>query len=275
MLGHPDAAVAERFDVRASRRASSSASRRVPPCADAAELEDGDGNRHGPWGQHSPGPAPDRPRTPRGAARRRRATAASARRGRAAARAVGRRPSPSAIARSRPTSAAGKASGSRISRMAMYCAVHSPMPGRARSVRMASSRLRRGPKMSASSRTVRGQRAEGRGPRPGMPRPTRSRSARRPASGKTWVSPSRPAAGVRHGLAERGDEAPGQPHRAGDGDLLAEHGAHGELEAVPGAGDAQPGPGRDQRRERPDPRPDARRSARDRPPGRTPAAGAR
>ena len=47
-----------------------------------------------------------------------------------------------ANARRSPISAAGKASGSRRTRMAMYCAVHSPMPRIERSLAIASSELR-------------------------------------------------------------------------------------------------------------------------------------
>ena len=45
-----------------------------------------------------------------------------------------------------------------------------------------------------------------------------------------------------------GDELAGKPRRRGDGNLLAEDGAHGELEAVPGARHAEAGPRGDQRR---------------------------
>ena len=43
-----------------------------------------------------------------------------------------------------------------------------------------------------------------------------------------------------------GDELAGKPRRRGDGDLLAEDGTHGELEAVPGARHAEAGPCGDQ-----------------------------
>ncbi len=50
-------------------------------------------------------------------------------------------------------------------------------------------------------------------------------------------------------LPQRAREARGGGARGGDGDLLAEHGAHGELGAVHGAGQAQPGRGAHERRE--------------------------
>ena len=55
---------------------------------------------------------------------------------------VGLFPNASVKASNRPMSPAGNASGSRNSRIAMYCAVHSPMPGRARSRVTHSVRLR-------------------------------------------------------------------------------------------------------------------------------------
>ena len=130
----------------------------------------------------------------------------------------------------------------------MYCAVHSPMPGSVRSVRIVSSRLRRGPKMSASSRTVRARAVSAAARARVRPRHERSRSASWSASGKTWVSPC-PAAFAHDRRPERRDEAGRQPHRADHRDLLPEQGADGQLEAVPGAGHPQPGPGRHPRRE--------------------------
>ena len=49
-------------------------------------------------------------------------------------------------------------------------------------------------------------------------------------------------------LAVAGHELAGEPDGGDDGDLLAEDGAHAELEAVPGAGHAQARPRGDQRR---------------------------
>ena len=90
-------------------------------------------------------------RRPTDAGPHRRATAARARRERAVRRAMDAGRPASAIARSRPMSAAGNASGSRNSRIAMYCAVHSPMPGSARSFAIASSRLAPRLKIAGSS----------------------------------------------------------------------------------------------------------------------------
>ena len=69
------------------------------------------------------------------------------------------------------------------------------------------------------------------------------------------------AGGLRKGVAQArshqlgrkrravgGDELAGQPRRRGDGNLLAEDGAHGKLEAVPGAWHAEAGPRGDERR---------------------------
>ena len=50
-------------------------------------------------------------------------------------------------------------------------------------------------------------------------------------------------------LPEREREARGGGARGGDGDLLAEHRAHGELGAVDGPGETQPGGGAHERRE--------------------------
>ena len=54
---------------------------------------------------------------------------------------LGRPPSDRANARKSPISAAGKASGSRRTRMAIYCAVHSPIPRIERSLAIASSKV--------------------------------------------------------------------------------------------------------------------------------------
>ena len=53
--------------------------------------------------------------------------------------------------------------------------------------------------------------------------------------------------GLRQRLAMRCDQPPGQPRRRGHGDLLPEHGADRQLEAVPGARHAQSRPRCDQR----------------------------
>ena len=76
----------------------------------------------------------------RDAAPHRRATAATDRRGRAARRRNSRGLRAWRWRASRPISLAGKASGSRNCRKAMYCAVHSPTPRIARSRSIASSR---------------------------------------------------------------------------------------------------------------------------------------
>ena len=60
------------------------------------------------------------------------------------------------------------------------------------------------------------------------------------ASGRPRAAPAR--AMRRHQLAAQAD-------RGDHGDLLAQHGAHRQFEAIPGAGDAQAGPGRRQRRQ--------------------------
>src|SRR6516225_2521795 len=54
---------------------------------------------------------------------------------------LGRPSSDRANARRSPMSAAGKASGSHRTRMAMYCAVHSPIPGIERSLAIASFKV--------------------------------------------------------------------------------------------------------------------------------------
>jgi hypothetical protein len=54
---------------------------------------------------------------------------------------------------------------------------------------------------------------------------------------------------VRERDAEAGDEAAGEGGGGADRDLLAEHGARGDLEVVEGAGDAQAGAGAQMRGE--------------------------
>ena len=131
---------------------------------------------------------------PTGVALRRRATVASA------------RPSPavrgmSAVAlrhpvkaRNKPMSPAGNASGSRSSRIAMYCAVHSPMPGSARSCVTHSVRLRPAPRTCGSAMTAAASDASVAARALGMPSVVRSADARRSGTGKHMRQPpsSRP-----------------------------------------------------------------------------------
>ena len=163
---------------------------------------------------------------------------------------VGRRPSASASARIRPMSAAGKASGSRSSRMAMYCAVHSPMPGRAFSAAIASSEAALGPEDQRVGGHRVGQRRQRRGARLAACRSAaKSAPASRSGVGKTWVRPSDRAAARAAARRGRATSLAARPRAGDDGDLLAEDGAHGQLEAVPGARHAQARPRGHQRRQ--------------------------
>ena len=81
---------------------------------------------------------------------------------------------------------------------------------------------------------------------PGMP--SVARSARASRSGRSGVAQARTQQLGPERRAVGGDELAGKPRRRGDGNLLAEDGAHGKLEAVPGARHAEAGPRGDQRR---------------------------
>ena len=185
---------------------------------------------------------PVRPRRPRptDAAPHRRATAASVRRATSNSAGDGRRPSGAAIARSNPTSAAGKASGSRSSRMAMYCAVHSPIPGSARNFAMASSRLAPRLKISGSAAMILRQCAGRPGARAGhAERGQIGARQSRSADGNRCVRPSPSLACARQWIAVSLHQLAEQLGGGGHRDLLAEDGAHRELKAVPRAGHAQ------------------------------------
>ena len=191
-----------------------------------------------------------RARTPRDAARRRRARAAIARHGRAARPATAARPLRSRIARSRPISAAGNASGSRSSRMAMYCAVHSPIPASERNCVMASSRLRRGPKISGSATTAAA--SDDSAVAPGVRHADRRqiRLGQSPRRRKHVRQSLLESGRIVDCLAEARTPVAGEPGRRRHRDLLPENGAHRELEAVPRAGHPQARPSGDQRRQR-------------------------
>ena len=163
---------------------------------------------------------------------------------------VGRSPSGPVIARSSPTSAAGKASGSRRARIATYWAVQSPTPGSAVRRAMAASRdpSRRNRSGSVAAAAAIPEIAVARAR--GMPSWVRSAAATRSGGGKTADSPSSsPPAPARNGSPCSFDKPTDQPARAAHGDLLAEHRPNGQLEAVPCPWHPQAGPGRDQRPE--------------------------
>ena len=157
------------------------------------------------------------------------------------------RPSESAIARIRPISAAGNASGSAVA--ASRCIARSirrcpaaravarpPPPGRGRRRRCAGRPPP--PRRPPAAPTPRLR---------GMPSEAGSTPASAAGSGNTCV---RRAVRLAQLLAEPGHQRAGQADRAGHGDLLPQHRAHRQLEAVPGAGHPQARPGGDQRRER-------------------------
>ena len=165
---------------------------------------------------------------------------------------VGRRPSPSASARIRPMSAAGRRRA-RAAR-AWRCTARSIRRCRAAafSSAIASSRSRRGPKSCGSA-------AHGARPRRSAPR--RGRGACRRAARSTVgqalgarerrrqalaSAPRRPAAARRSCATS----LPARPARPATVICWPRIGADRQLEAVPGAGHAQARPRRDQRRER-------------------------
>ena len=135
-------------------------------------------------------------------------------------------------------SAAGKASGSRSSRIAMYCAVHSPTPGSWRSRAMAASRLPLKARRPDRSRPQRQAPDRAAARAFGMPSAARFARASRAGRGKTCVSPAVANRGS-SGIAVLHDEAAGERACAAHRDLLTENGADRELEAVPGAGHPQ------------------------------------
>ena len=147
-------------------------------------------------------------------------------------------------------SLAGKASGSRRARRAMYCAVHSPMPriGAQPGDRLLD-RAEGAEQMRVGDRGL-GQRGQRRPARPGhAERAEIGRGhalRRREGAGQGRAQPRR----LRHlGAAESTPAGRRGCARRDHGDLLAQHGAHRQLEPVPAAGRAQAGPLRHQRRQ--------------------------
>ena len=142
-------------------------------------------------------------------------------------------------------SAAGNASGSRSRRSAMYCAVHSPTPQISRRRLTETSRS-----LPASNSVGSASAAEATAD---SARAAARHAQRRQVGGRDGgrlreymrqavLRPRQRRAMRRHQLAAQAD-------RGDHGDLLAQHGAHRQFEAIPGAGDAQAGPGRRQRRQ--------------------------
>ena len=157
----------------------------------------------------------------------------------------------------RPARAAGRcrAAGTRRARAARASRCTARSTRRCRAARAGArsrpSRLRRGaeesrdrrrrPRASAASVAARAR---------GMPS-AREVGRREPLGrGKTCGQPVVACRCACERLAVARDELAGEPIAAADGDLLAEHGAHRELEAVPGARHAQARARRDERRER-------------------------
>ena len=143
---------------------------------------------------------------------------------------VGLLPSESVNARNRPMSPAGNASGSRSSRIAI-CAVHSPMPGSARSChtfRQGSS----GAKDVWIRNNGRRERRQRRGAHRGIPSAVRSVRRHRSGRGKTWATALVQAVACQRRAAAR-HELPYKADSGGHRDLLTEHGPNGELEPVP------------------------------------------
>ena len=133
----------------------------------------------------------------------------------------------------------------RAARSAMYCAVHSPTPQISRRRLTETSRSLPASNSVGSASAAEATADSVRARLRGMPSGARSAAAMAAGSGNTCVRPScGRASGAmrRHQLAAQAD-------RGDHGDLLAQHGAHRQFEAIPGAGDAQAGPGRRQRRQ--------------------------
>ena len=147
-------------------------------------------------------------------------------------------------------SAAGNASGSRNSRIAMYCAVHSPIPGSALNFTIASSRLAPRLKIAGSAAMACASEVTAIARAPGMPSVVRS-AARNPGNaGKQMAETLALLHRRRQRIAKGLHQFAEQFGRGRNRDLLAEDRAHREFETVPRPGDAQARPRRDQRRQR-------------------------
>ena len=141
------------------------------------------------------------------------------------------------------------ASGSASARIAMYCAVHGPMPGSASKRARTSARSLAGSSASSplASRRVSARSVSRR--RPGPTAPAEQRGVRRGDRGRRREEVCQPAVGRRQGLPQRVRETPSGGPRGGDRDLLAEDRAHCQLGAVDAPGHAHAGQRVDQRRE--------------------------
>ena len=145
-----------------------------------------------------------------------------------------------------PRSVGMKASGSRSARMATYSAVHGPMPGSATSERRSSSGSAPASITTSPSSTACGQRAQGaatarrHGKRAGVALGQLHECRR--VSGRDGSPRRRRRAGLACRLHQPARHGAGP----GDRDLLADDGAHGELEPLgrpghPPAGSRGPG----------------------------------
>ena len=163
------------------------------------------------------------------------------------ARACAGRGSVSPSARRTTRSPARNASGQRSARIAMYCAVHGPDAGQRgqrraasrRRRRRARARRRRAATARASATSVRGA-CGGEAQRAPARAAARRRASRRSGNAAAAARRRRRRRRVER-RAERRRQPAEQRARGGDRDLLADDGAHGELEAVERAGHAQPG----------------------------------
>ena len=128
----------------------------------------------------------------------------------------------------------------------MYCAVHSPTPQISRRRLTETSRSLPASNSvgsaSAAEATADSVRARLRG------MPSGARSAARDG-GRLREYMRQAVLRSRQRRAMRRHQLAAQADRGDHGDLLAQHGAHRQFEAIPGAGDAQAGPGRRQRRQ--------------------------
>ena len=134
-----------------------------------------------------------------------------------------------------PRSLGRNASGSRSARIAMYSAVHGPIPG------SASKRSRASRRSAPASTTSSPFASAATSPSSARRRATRHRERRgirvRERGGRREHASDSAERSLER-VAVRGRQTAGERRGAAHGDLLTEHGADGELVAVDGAGHA-------------------------------------
>ena len=146
----------------------------------------------------------------------------------------------SPIAFSTPWSVCGKALGQERARMAMYCAVHSPTPGRLRSRSSVVSTSAPGSSTRPAADTARASDTMALARAAITPISPRSEGFQRCHALGRREQPAQRGDRCLHRFAERGGKATGQRPGGLHRDLLPEDCAHRELEAVEGARQPQP-----------------------------------